>query len=390
MPDLLTLALDAYDFDALAHCDVTLAVPDATRAVDLERLLTPWLQRAPTSARVRALVALGLHRPMTSAECAPLTRLKARYGLEWRQHDAHAHDMVCVTQDVGLDEQALWPLPATFHRDIIEAHRVVCVGSVEPHQYAGFSGGIKTVGIGCAGADTIAAMHGLTYLRDSGTQLGRLQGNPFQAALWRTTNQLEATFDVFQMVPTPSSTTALAIGLGPARATFNDLTEVAQSAHFQQVAAQVTWAHVPVRGAKATNFYQASRAATYVSLVQDSAVAQGGWIVLDAPCPEGMGQGAGERGCEAKMMQGRRALMHALHHTQDPRLRGGEQRAFVIARALESHRIALVGAPVIPALAAMEIPQFSTIEDAIDALNLDAEQGACFKDAIHNVPQCMR
>jgi hypothetical protein len=90
------------------------------------------------------------------------------------------------------------------------------------------------------------------------------------------------------------------------------------------------------------------------------------------------------------MMQGRRALMHALHHTQDPRLKGGEQRAFVLARALESHRIALIGAPKIPALAAMEIPQFPTLEDALGTLNLDIEQGACFKDAIHNVPQCIR
>ena len=386
MRDLLDAALDAYDFEALAHCDVTLAVPDATRAVDLEAMLGPWLQRVPQSARVRALVALGLHRPMTPAERAPLVRLEASHGLAWRQHDARGPQVVWVHEDVGLDEQGRWPLPASFHRDVVEAHRVVCVGSVEPHQYAGFSGGIKTVGIGCAGADTISAMHGLTYLRDPGTQLGRLEGNPFQDALWRTTSALDATLDVFQLVPRPSSKDTLAMGLGPARATFKHLTEVARGAHFKPILHQVPWAHVPVRGAKATNFYQASRAATYVSLAQDSAVARGGWIVLDALCPEGMGKGEGERGCEAKMMLGQGALAHALHHAPDPRLKGGEQRAFVIARALQTHRIALVGSPPMAALAAMGIPQFATLEDAVVALNLDAAQGARFDDAIHSVP----
>jgi hypothetical protein len=47
--------------------------------------------------------------------------------------------------------------------------------------------------------------------------------------------------------------------------------------------------------AKAANFYQASRAATYLALSPSPPLLDGARIVLDAACPDGAGDGSGER-----------------------------------------------------------------------------------------------
>src|SRR4029078_6731841 len=51
--------------------------------------------------------------------------------------------------------------------------------SAEPHQSAGWSGGRKTVAIGCCGEPTITATHGMRFLEDPGVRLGKIDGNPF-------------------------------------------------------------------------------------------------------------------------------------------------------------------------------------------------------------------
>ena len=49
--------------------------------------------------------------------------------------------------------------PVRIVRRVQEADLVITAGVVEPHLYAGFSGGVKGVAIGCAGRETIAWTH---------------------------------------------------------------------------------------------------------------------------------------------------------------------------------------------------------------------------------------
>ncbi len=70
-----------------------------------------------------------------------------------------------------------------MERRVAGADLVVSVGVVEPHLYAGFSGGVKGVAIGCAGQETIAWTHRPAFISAPGVVLGRLDGNPFQPTL---------------------------------------------------------------------------------------------------------------------------------------------------------------------------------------------------------------
>ena len=381
----LERSFDPLDYHARR---VTIAVPDATRPLSYTATLEPLLTRLRDAGarQVEVLVALGLHRPMTSGELLELRDLCERFDATLSQSDAKCdEDLVTLSEDVGLipGEPGSSALPSVLHRAIAETDRVICTGLVEPHQYAGFSGGVKTVAIGCAGARTISALHGLTYLRDPNTTLGCVEANPFRRALDRVVAPLATPIDALQVVPTSRRE----LFFGPVGDVFPLAASAAARGCFERHDTPYDWVHVQVPRAKATNFYQASRAATYVSLVQTSVVRPGGTIFVSAGCEEGIGDGVGERACAALLMRGKDALSREFYERADPTLQGGQQRAYVIARALEHHRIALIGAPALPELTAMGIPSYPTLEDALEACSLTRDHGAMLADVFHKVPR---
>lgn len=373
---------------------VTIAAPDITRPLDPNTTLGPLLEHLSDQGHtVTILIALGLHRPMTAAELAPVQAIADRHGARLLQHTPHDPDaLVTLSPDVGLRApHTTGALPSIVHAEIARADHLICLGTVEPHQYAGFSGGIKTIAIGCAGAATIGAMHGLHYLRDPRTGVGTLQENPFQEALWRVVAPLQPDTRVWalQVVPGPD-TPCLHATFGPAREAFVEATTTAAQHLFQPLPAPVPWMRLRVPPSKAQSFYQASRAATYAALVRPCALQEGGWLLIDAACPEGVGLGAGEEACARAMLRGADALLAELHNprytenTEGPG--GGQQRAYVIARALQSARIATLGAPLMPELAAMGIPQLASFDEAVEALGLGVEDGLDVTDPFHAVP----
>lgn len=328
---------------------ITIVVPDATRPLDYEAVLDPLL-RQYADHDLTVLVALGLHRPMTRAELAPLRRVCDRVSASLLQHDAQR------TVD-------------GFAPQVVDTDRIINVGVVEPHQYAGFSGGVKGVAIGCASSDTIAEMHSLTMLRECGARVGWMDGNPFQERLWELVEDLPP-IDGLYLVPGFDD-----VFVGDARSGFAAAVEVARELHFERVD-PVSSMLLRVPPTKATSFYQASRAATYVALADSPAIEAGGTLYVSAPCPEGIGGGAGERACGEAMQKGRERLLEELRRAEPPQTRGGEQRAYVLAMALQKVDIVLVGAPEIPSLASMGIGQAArapSVELVVD-------------DAFHAVP----
>ena len=69
------------------------------------------------------------------------------------------------------------------YRAAVEADLLIATGIVEPHQYAGYSGGRKTVAVEAqlGSVDRLHAWPGIR--RPPGTRLGLLEGNPFHQAM---------------------------------------------------------------------------------------------------------------------------------------------------------------------------------------------------------------
>lgn len=356
-------------------------VPDATRPIAhravLEELFDSLYDRVD---RIDVVVALGLHRPMNDRELRGVEDVCEHFGIDLTQHDARGGELVELELHGPLPSSAPDVLEPAVNRRVVDADAVICVGTVEPHQYAGFSGGIKAISIGCGSAETISAMHGLSLLRHSATALGSIDDNPFQQTLWSIAGELD---DIWGLQIVPGERAVFFDRIRPA---FQSACEVASEAFFRPVDDSVRWLHLPVPAEKATNFYQASRAATYVAVVDRPAVEPGGVILVEAECPEGIGTGSGERACAEAMGRGRNALLDELRGGAEIEIRGGQQRAYVLAKALDRNEIAVVGAEPMVELESMGIEQFDAVDEAVAYYGLEHDPGLRVDDVFRGVP----
>jgi len=128
-------------------------VTDHTRPTPTQRVFPLLWERIREHARpedVTILVATGTHRSPTEEEIAQLLGA-LRHEFEVAIHDCD-RDLVTV----GTSSRGT---PILIDRRVVEADRVVTLGHIGIHYYAGYSGGRKNVLPGVAGRATIEANH---------------------------------------------------------------------------------------------------------------------------------------------------------------------------------------------------------------------------------------
>src|SRR6266567_1204179 len=174
-PALAQLAREAVAARPVATA--VIAVTDLTRASPDAVLVPPLLDELNAGGipdeRITVVVAVGLHRATTDAE-----KREKLGGVVDRVRvvDSNGRD---PSQWVDLGPIPPYGVPGSTQLVVKDADLVIATGIVEPHQYAGYSGGRKTIAIGCCGEPVITATHGMRFLEDPGVRLGRIDGNPF-------------------------------------------------------------------------------------------------------------------------------------------------------------------------------------------------------------------
>jgi nickel-dependent lactate racemase len=295
-------------------------------------------------------VAVGLHRATTDAEK--------------REKLGAVVDRVRVVDSDGRDP-ALWAdlgpvppfgVPALVQRVVAEADLVVATGIVEPHHYAGWSGGRKTVAIGCAGEPVITATHGMRFLEHPGVRLARIDGNPFHETVTEIARRAGLRFCV--NVVTDDRERVVALEGGAPDDVLRALIAVGERLYTRPIARQYDIAIAGVGRPKDTNLYQASRAATYLRFAPTPVVRDGGAIIVPAQLEEGAGEGAGEQ-----------RFLAALERAESPaavvdearrHFAGGEQRAVMVALTLQ-HCLVIVAASESP-----EVVRQAKLRAAVD------------------------
>src|SRR5258705_3109093 len=76
--------------------------------------------------------------------------------------------------------------PALINRHVAEADVRIITGFIEPHFFAGFSGGIKGIMPGTAGLETVMSNHGAKNIGDPNATFGITDGNP----LWEELREI--------------------------------------------------------------------------------------------------------------------------------------------------------------------------------------------------------
>jgi len=174
------------------HKKVAIVVTDMTRyAMDetVSELLLEELHRAGVrKENIFFLIALGMHRPMTHEEIEQKLGKRIANEYEVYNHDCH-NDLV----DLGCSSAGF---PMKVNRKLMEADVKITVGVIEPHLFAGYSGGVKTICVGLAGVETIGSTHSLKVLSDPRTKLGLIENNIFREFLNEMAERVKVDFTV--------------------------------------------------------------------------------------------------------------------------------------------------------------------------------------------------
>lgn len=155
-------------------------ISDVTRPVPNPLLLPPLLETIEAAGipreRILILVATGMHRASTEEERARLVgpEVAGRYPVV--DHLSKARDEMVEVGRIG------GRVPALVNRRYVEADLKVLTGFIEPHMWAGYSGGRKSVLPGISSLETLQYMHGPEMVAHPGCAYGRLDGNPFHEA----------------------------------------------------------------------------------------------------------------------------------------------------------------------------------------------------------------
>jgi nickel-dependent lactate racemase len=352
-PPLAELAR-AGDRVCIVFTDITRASPD--------HLLVPALLRELEKAGVRAqnitlLCGIGMHRPSTAAE--KKIKLGAAVADRYRVIDNEPQNQDALV-DLGITPGGV---PVLLHRAAVETDLLIATGIVEPHQYAGYSGGRKTVAVGAAGEALIAHTHGPAFVDHPGTRLGRIEGNPFHEAVTEAARRANLRFIL--NVVLDDDKRILRVAAGEPEQAFGALVNFARSVYEVPIAHQYDIAIGGVGYPKDSNLYQASRAPSYLFFAPTSVVRPGGFFIIPARCEEGAGTGVGEQ----RFLKALSEAPNVQSILEDARRNGyppGQQRAFVMAKVLEQTQVIIVGS---------ECPDLVTACKMIPAQNMDDALG---------------
>ena len=157
---------------AISVCDVTRPQP---RPLML-RAIMEALDGVIRPEDVVVLIATGTHRASSIEERGAM--LGDDVLSTWRVVDHDARDLAGLV-DLGM----VGDVPLFLARAWVEADLRITTGFVEPHFFAGFSGGPKMVAPGLAGLDTTLELHNARRIGDPRATWGVIEGNPVHDAV---------------------------------------------------------------------------------------------------------------------------------------------------------------------------------------------------------------
>lgn len=124
---------------------------------------------------IKILIATGYHRPTTKEE------MINKFGEKIVENETIINHISTNKKDlvkVGI-------LPSggelCLNKIAMEAELLIAEGFIEPHFFAGFSGGRKSILPGIAGAETILANHCSEFISNKNARTGILKNNPIHA-----------------------------------------------------------------------------------------------------------------------------------------------------------------------------------------------------------------
>jgi nickel-dependent lactate racemase len=159
-----------------ARDTVAIVISDITRPTPNEKLV-PWLIEELSHVPAGQFVIIngtGTHRDQTREEFVQM--LGEDIVDNYRVINHHCHDKNELVNLGGIS----FGCDAYLNKEYVEADFRIVTGFIEPHFFAGFSGGPKGIMPGIAGIETILAFHNARMIGDPLATWGNMDRNPLQ------------------------------------------------------------------------------------------------------------------------------------------------------------------------------------------------------------------
>jgi nickel-dependent lactate racemase len=172
---------------AIVHTDITRATPNA--------LLLPILLQELEAAGIRRaditlINALGTHRPQTDSELRAMLGDHVVENYRCLQHNAWDDANLVSFGETSRGN------PVRINRAYAEADVKILTGFIEPHFFAGFSGGLKGVLPSIAGFESVLSNHSREMIAHPNATWGVTAGNPIWEEMREMAQRTDPTFIV--------------------------------------------------------------------------------------------------------------------------------------------------------------------------------------------------
>ena len=176
LADALSTPIDSDTLGSIASAGkrVAISVCDGTRPQPRALMLKALFDAMPHVRRddIVVLIATGTHRANTSGELEAMLGSEVLSSVRVINHDARDRDMLV---SLGSTSRGV---PVWLNKHWVEADVRITTGFVEPHFFAGFSGGPKMVAPGLAGLETTMVLHDAAHVGHENATWGVTEGNP--------------------------------------------------------------------------------------------------------------------------------------------------------------------------------------------------------------------
>ncbi|MGI6678294.1 MAG: nickel-dependent lactate racemase [Dehalobacterium sp.] len=316
---------------------IVIIISDITRPCPSSILLPPVLdelnQAGIRDQDITIVSALGVHRPHTVAEMKKLVGPQVYERINCIDSYGEEGDFIQVGESsIGT--------PFQVFRPVVEATKRICLGNIDYHYFAGYSGGVKALVPGVCTRATIQANHRM--MLHPKAKVGIIEGNPVRRDMEEVIDHLSIDFILNVVLDEEKNLMAAVAGdfIHAHRAGCKILDQAYRLPIRELADIVITSPHgFP----KDINIYQAQKALDNARW----AAKPGGIIILVAECGEGLGESTFSRWIEEA-----NSPQDVLTRIADDFQLGGHKAA-AIADMAEQFQIFLVSA--LPAKTAQKL-----------------------------------
>ena len=257
---------------AISVCDITRPMPSST----VLPVLLAELAHIPKQ-NIVILIATGTHRSNTYNELKDMLGASVVDTYNVVNHNAFDNS---ILENVGETPNGT---PIVLNRRWVESDFRITTGFVEPHFFAGFSGGPKMVAPGLASFDTIMNLHNSDMIGNPKSTWGITEGNPIHDEIRQIAYQTKVDFSVDVTINRDRKITS--VHAGELFAVHHDACKVAKAASMRPVDDPFDVVITSNSGYPLDlNLYQSVKGMSAASKI----VKEGGTIICAAECRDGI------------------------------------------------------------------------------------------------------